>query len=85
MAFEELYFALVLFRRRMAGTWSGKRLAGAAACVLLFATGGFAPGWLLEGLTVAVLVAVLVAERVAALRRIARGDPSPLERLRARR
>ena len=65
----------------MAGSWSGKRLTGAAACVLIFATGGFAPAWLLEALTVAVLTAVIVAERLAALRRIARGEPSPLERL----
>jgi low temperature requirement protein LtrA len=77
--------AQVLFRRRMAGTWSGKRFAGAAACVLVAATGGFAPGWVLEALTVAVLTAVIVAERVATLRRIARGDPSPLERLEAAR
>jgi low temperature requirement protein LtrA len=77
--------ALVLFRRRMAGTWSGKRLTAAAACVLLFATGGFAPGWLLEALTVGILTAVIVAERLAALRRSARGEPSPLERLEARR
>ncbi len=75
--------ALVLFRRRMAGSWSGMRLGGAAACVLLFATGGFAPGWLLEALTVVVLTAVIVAERLATGRRIARGEPSPLERLRA--
>jgi low temperature requirement protein LtrA len=73
--------ALVLFRRRMAGSWSAKRLTAAAACVLLFATGGFAPGWLLEALTVAVLTTVIVAERLAALRRIVRGEPSPLERL----
>jgi low temperature requirement protein LtrA len=77
--------ALVLFRRRMAGSWSSKRLIAAAGCVLIFATGGFAPGWLLEALTVAVLTAVIMAERLAALRRIARGEPSPLERLEARR
>jgi low temperature requirement protein LtrA len=75
--------ALVLFRRRMAGSWSRKRLTAAAGCMLIFATGGFAPGWLLEALTVAVLTAVIVAERRAALRRIARGEPSPLERLEA--
>jgi low temperature requirement protein LtrA len=76
--------ALVLFRRRMAGSWSGKRIAGAAACAGLFALGGIAPGWLLEALTVAILTAVIVAERLGTLRRIARGEPSPLERLQAR-
>jgi low temperature requirement protein LtrA len=75
--------ALVVFRRRMAGSWSGKRLAGAAACVLVGAAGSFAPGWVLEALTVLVLTAVIVAERLATRRRIARGEPSPLERLRA--
>ena len=75
--------AHVLFRLRMAGTVSRKRLAGAAGCLLVAATGGFAPGWALEALIVAVLAAVIAAERIAARRRTARGEPSPLERLQA--
>jgi hypothetical protein len=51
--------------------------------VLVGAAGSFAPGWVLEALTVLVLTAVIVAERLATRRRIARGEPSPLERLRA--
>jgi hypothetical protein len=39
------------------------------------------PGLVLGALVVAVLVTVVAAERVAGLRREARGDPSPLERL----
>jgi hypothetical protein len=65
----------------MAGTVSVKRLAGAAACLLAGATGGFAPGWVLQALTVLILAAVIAAERAAGLRRVARGDSSPLERL----
>ena len=74
-------FSQVLFRRRMAGTWSGKRLAGTAGCLLVAATGGFAPAWALEALIVAILTGVIVAERLASRRRLARGEPSPLERL----
>ena len=70
-----------LFRLRMAGTVSGKRLLGAAACVALGALGPFVPALALAALTVAVLVTVIVAERVAGARRRARGEPAPLERL----
>jgi low temperature requirement protein LtrA len=77
--------AHALFRLRMAGTVSVKRLAGAAACVLAGAAGGFAPGWVLQALMVAILAAVIAAERVAGRRRAARGELSPLERLEAGR
>jgi len=71
----------VLFRWRMAGTPSWKRLAGALACAALGGLGSVVTGIVLATLTVCVLVAVIVAERIAAARRQARGEPSPLERL----
>ena len=71
----------VLFRLRMAGTLSWKRLAGALACVAVGGLGSTAPGLVLSALLVAVLVGVIVAERIAEARRRARGEPSPRERL----
>ncbi len=71
----------VLFRLRMAGTLSRKRLAGALACLAVGGLGSVAPGLVLAGLLVAVLVGVIVAERIAEARRRARGEPSPRERL----
>ena len=50
----------VLFRLRMAGTLSWKRLAGALACVAVGGLGPVAPGLVLSGLLVAVLVGVIV-------------------------
>jgi low temperature requirement protein LtrA len=70
-----------LFRLRMAGSLSRKRLGGAIACVAVGGVGTFAPALLVATLLVAVLVAVIVSEHVAAARRRARGEPSPLERL----
>jgi low temperature requirement protein LtrA len=71
----------VLFRLRMAGTLSRKRLVGALACVAVGGLGSVAPGLVLSGLLVAVLVGVIVAERISEVRRRARGEPSPRERL----
>jgi low temperature requirement protein LtrA len=71
----------VLFRLRMAGTLSWKRLTGALACVAVGGLGTVAPGIVLAALLVAVLVGVIAAERVAEARRRARGEPSPRERL----
>jgi low temperature requirement protein LtrA len=70
-----------LFRLRMAGSLAWKRLAGAAGCIAVAALGGYAPAIVQAGLLVGVLVAVIGAERMAAARRAARGEPSPLERL----
>jgi low temperature requirement protein LtrA len=75
--------AHVLFRLRMAGSVSWKRLSGALACVAVGGVGAAAPALALATLVVAVLVAVIAAEHVAAARRAARGEPSPLERLEA--
>ena len=48
-------FALVLFRLRMAGTLSRKRLGGGIACLAVGLLGGVAPTLVLELLLVAVL------------------------------
>jgi low temperature requirement protein LtrA len=73
--------AHVLFRLRMAGSLSRKRLAGAVACVPVGLVGTVAPALVVAGLLVAVLVSVIAAEQVASARRKARGETSPLERL----
>ncbi|TMC67857.1 MAG: low temperature requirement protein A, partial [Chloroflexi bacterium] len=75
--------AHVLFRLRMAGSLSWKRLGGALACVVVGGVGTFAPALVVASLVVAVLAAVIGAEITAAARRSARGEPSPLERLEA--
>jgi low temperature requirement protein LtrA len=70
-----------LFRLRMAGTISRKRLGGAIACVAAGALGPVVPGLVLATVVTAILVAVIASEQVAAHRRRARGEPSPLEAL----
>jgi low temperature requirement protein LtrA len=72
-----------LFRLRMAGSVSWKRLAGALACVAVGALATVVSALVVATLLVAVLVAVIAAERLAAVRRGRRGEPSPLERLEA--
>jgi low temperature requirement protein LtrA len=74
-------FANALFRRRMAGTWSAKRLTGALACLAAGLIGTFAAAWIVLALTVAILAAVITAERISGARRRARGEPAPHERL----
>ena len=73
--------AHVALRLRMTGTISVKRLTGALACVAVGGVGAFAPALVVSALLVAVLVAVIATEQLAAARRRARGEPSPLERL----
>ena len=75
--------AHVLFRLRLAGSVSWKRLGGTGACLAVAIVGTFAPALVVEALLVVVLVGVIVAEHAAAVRRAARGEPSPLERLEA--
>ncbi len=75
--------AHVALRLRMTGTLSGRRLAGALACLAVGAVGTFAPALVVAGLLFAVLVAVIVGDQLAAARREARGEPSALERLEA--
>ncbi|MBA3376740.1 MAG: low temperature requirement protein A [Actinobacteria bacterium] len=75
--------AHVALRLRMTGTISGKRLTGALACLAVGGVGLFAPALVVGALLVAVLVTVIVVERVAEARRRTRGEPSPLERVEA--
>ncbi len=73
--------AHVALRLRMTGTISVKRLTGALACMAVGGIGVFAPALVVGALLVAVLVAVIASEQLAAARRRARGELSPLERL----
>jgi low temperature requirement protein LtrA len=75
--------AHALFRLRMAGSVSWRRLGGALACLAVGLIGLFVPALVVAALLIAVLVVVIGAEHVAAARRRARGEPSPLERLEA--
>jgi low temperature requirement protein LtrA len=76
-------FGQAMFRWRMAGTISTKRLGGAVACLAAGAVGAFAPALVLAALVTAILVGVIASEQVAGARRRRRGEPSPLERLEA--
>ena len=73
--------AHALFRLRMAGTISWKRLAGAVACLAVALVGSAVSALVVSALVVAVLVVVIAAEQVAGARRQRRGEPSALERL----
>jgi low temperature requirement protein LtrA len=75
--------AHVALRLRMTGTISPRRLAGAIACLAIGAIGTFAPALVVAALLLGVLIAVIVADQVAANRRRRRGEPSPLERVAA--
>jgi low temperature requirement protein LtrA len=73
--------AHVALRLRLTGTIGGRRFAGALACLATGAIGTFASALVVAALLLAVLVAVIVGDYVAATRRRARGERSPLERL----
>ena len=75
--------AHALFRLRMAGSVGWRRLDGALACLATGLIGAFVPALVVGALLIAVLVAVIGSEYVAAARRRARGEPSPLELLEA--
>ena len=75
--------AHALFRLRLTGTVSWRRLAGAAGCVVAGVLFGGADALVLAVIVLAVLIAVIGAESLAAARRARRGEPSPLERLEA--
>jgi low temperature requirement protein LtrA len=72
-----------LFRWRMTGSPGWKRPAGALACIAVGGFGPLAPALVLAALLALVLVVVIASEHIAAARRRARGEPSPLERLEA--
>jgi low temperature requirement protein LtrA len=61
--------AHVALRLRMTGTISGRRLAGAVACLAIAGIGTFAPAVVVSGLLLGVLVAVIVADQLAGTRR----------------
>ena len=67
--------AHALFRLRMAGSVSWRRLGGALACLATGLIGAFVPALVVGALLIAVLVAVISSEYVAAARRRARGEP----------
>lgn len=73
--------AHALFRLRMAGSISWKRLGGAAACIAIGLLGSGLDGLVLAALALTVLVVVIAAEQRSGRRRAARGEPSPLETL----
>ena len=76
-------FAHVLFRLRMAGSLSVKRLGGGLACIAAGFLGAFMPALAVATLLVVILVTVIGLEEGSAARRRARGEPSPIERLEA--
>src|SRR3954469_20720023 len=75
--------AHALFRLRLTGTVSWRRLTGAAACVVAGVVAGGADALVLAVIVLAVLIGVIASETVAAARRGRRGEPSPLDRLEA--
>jgi low temperature requirement protein LtrA len=75
--------AHALFRLRLTGTVSWRRLTGAAACGVVGLAGGSADALVVAVLVFAVLAGVVVSEEHAAARRRRRGERSPLERLEA--
>ncbi len=72
---------LALFRLAMAGTIAWRRLGGALVCLALGLLGPVVSGVMLLALVVVVLVAVIWLDRLAARRRVRRGEPSPHELL----
>jgi low temperature requirement protein LtrA len=72
-----------VFRLRMAGSVSWRRLGGALGCVAVGLVGLAVPALVVAALLVAVLVGVVVLEQLAGARRRGRGEPSPLEQLEA--
>ena len=74
--------AQTLFRLRMAGTLSTKRLGGAIACVVAGLLGTVIPALALACVLLGIMCAVIAAEQVAGRRRAARGERSPIEALR---
>ena len=73
----------VLFRQVMAGSMSGKRVAGVVACVAVGFLGLVIPALAVAALLLLVLVAIIVAEHQSGRRRRERGEPSPLQKLEA--
>ena len=73
----------VLFRQVMAGSMSGKRVAGVVACVGVGFLGLVIPALAVATLLLVVLVAIIAAEHQSGRRRRERGEPSPMQKLEA--
>jgi low temperature requirement protein LtrA len=73
--------AHVLFRLRLAGSVSWKRLGAALACVGVGLVGTVTPALVVAALLVAVLLVLIVLEDRAGRSRRRRGEPSPLQQL----
>jgi low temperature requirement protein LtrA len=73
--------AHVLFRLRLAGTLSSRRLGAAVTCIVIGLAGTALPALAVAALIAAVLVVLIVWEDRAARTRRRRGEPTPLERL----
>ena len=73
----------VLFRQVMAGSMSGKRVAGVVACVAVGFLGLVIPALAVATLLLVVLVAIIAAEHQSGRRRRERGEPSPMQKLEA--
>jgi low temperature requirement protein LtrA len=76
--------AHALFRLRLTGTVSWRRLAGGAACAVVGVLAADADALVIAVLVFTVLAGVIGSEHLAAVRRNRRGESSPLERLEAR-
>jgi low temperature requirement protein LtrA len=74
----------LLFRRRMAGSWSGKRVAAMLGLCAAGCAGLLLPALATGVAVLAILVALIVGEAVAGMRRRRRREPSPLEALEVR-
>ena len=74
----------LLFRRRMAGSWSGKRVAAMLGLCAAGCAGLLLPALATGTAVLAILVALIVGEAVAGMRRRRRREPSPLEALEVR-
>ena len=70
-----------LFRLRMAGSVSWKRISAAAGCVVAGFLGVAMNAIWVAALILAILVVLIASEHIAAARRHARGEASPIERL----
>jgi low temperature requirement protein LtrA len=73
--------AHVALRWRMTHSLTGRRLAGALACIPVYFIGTIAPALVVLALLVGILVAIIVGDQVETRRREARGEPSPIARL----
>jgi low temperature requirement protein LtrA len=74
----------VAFRRRMAGTWSNKRVSATAALVAAGLLGALMPALACACLILAILITLIFSELLSGHRRQQHGQPSPLEALEAR-